>query len=150
MLNVLFISIILVFIDQIIKYLVVLNMSLAESISIIPNFFNLTYVNNTGAAFSLFEGKQIFLILITVISLIGIFYYLKKQTLNKYDILIYSLIISGILANLIDRVFRGYVIDYFDFTIINYHFPVFNFADIFIVVGCIILIIKSIIGDKKC
>ena len=150
MISILIISFILVFIDQIIKYIVDLFMTLNSSIDIISGFFRLTYVRNEGAAFSLFENKQVFLIIITIIALGFMFYFLKNKTFKKYETIIYSMILSGVLANLIDRIFRGYVIDYLDFTLIKYNFPIFNLADIMIVLGCILLIIFSYIGEKKC
>lgn len=150
MISILVISVILVFIDQIIKYVVDLYMTLNSSINIINGFFRLTYVRNEGAAFSLFENKQLFLIIITIVALFFMFYFLKNKTFKKHETIIYSMILSGVLANLVDRIFRGYVIDYLDFTIINYDFPIFNLADIMIVLGCILLIIITFIGDKKC
>lgn len=150
MISILVISAILAFIDQIIKYIVDLNLVLNDSTNIINGFFRLTYVRNTGAAFSLFENKQIFLIIITIIALAVMIYFLKNKLFNKSEIIIYSLIISGILANLIDRIFRGYVVDYLDFTIFKYNFPIFNFADIMIVGGCILLVVSMFIGEKKC
>lgn len=149
MINILIISVILVFIDQIIKYIVDVYMTLNSSINIINGFFRLTYVRNTGAAFSLFENKQLFLIIITLIALFFMFYFLKNKLFKKSETIIYSLIISGVLANLVDRIFRGYVIDYLDFTIIKYDFPIFNLADIMIVLGCILLIVTTLIGDKN-
>ena len=125
-------------------------MTLNSSVNIISGFFRLTYVRNEGAAFSLFENKQIFLIIITIIALVFMFYFLKNKVFKKYEIIIYSMILSGVLANLADRIFRGYVIDYLDFTIVKYDFPIFNLADIMIVLGCILLIVFNYIGNKKC
>lgn len=149
MINILIISVILVFIDQIIKFVVELNMLVNSSINIISGFFNLTYVQNTGAAFSIFENKQLFLIIITIIALFFMFYFLKNKIFNKNEMAIYSLIVSGVLANLVDRIFRGYVVDYLDFKIFGYDFPIFNLADIMIVVGCILLALLSFLGDKN-
>ena len=142
MISILVISVILVFIDQIIKYVVDLYMTLNSSINIINGFFRLTYVRNEGAAFSLFENKQLFLIIITIVALFLMFYFLKNKTFKKHETIIYSMILSGVLANLVDRIFRGYVIDFIDIKIFNYNFPIFNIADICIVLGTIFLIIK--------
>lgn len=149
MLSILVISVILVFIDQIIKYIVDLNLMLNNSINIINGFFRITYVQNTGAAFSIFENKQLFLIIITIVALFIMFYFLKNKTFKKHETIIYSMILSGVLANLVDRIFRGYVIDYLDFKIFNYDFPIFNLADIMIVSGCFCLIISMFVGDKN-
>jgi signal peptidase II len=136
-------SFFLLVIDQGTKWLVVNQIPYGKSISIFPNFFRLTYVKNTGAAWSLFMGNQILLIVMTLTVLFFFFLYLyKKESINKFDILIYGGLLGGIFGNLIDRIRLNYVIDFFDFTIFHYNFPVFNVADIFIVLAGMILIIK--------
>lgn len=133
----------LIVIDQVTKWIVVNQISYGKSISILPNFFKLTYVKNTGAAWSLFMGNQVLLITMTLTVLIFFFFYLyKKETINKVDVLIYGGLLGGIFGNLLDRIRLNYVIDFLDFTIFRYNFPVFNVADIFIVFAGIILIIK--------
>lgn len=135
--------ILLLFMDQITKALVVNRIPYGSSLSIIPNFFKLTYVKNTGAAWSILMGNQILLIVMTFTVLVFFFLYLyKKETLSKLDILIYGGLLGGIFGNLIDRIRLNYVIDFFDFTIFQYDFPVFNVADIFIVLAGTVLIIK--------
>ena len=112
-----------------------------SSITIIKNFFNITYVKNIGAAFSILSGSRILLIMIALIAIYIIYKLLvKNKNLNKINIINYSLLIGGIIGNLIDRIIRGYVVDYLDFTIFNYNFPIFNIADICIVISCILLI----------
>lgn len=129
-------------IDQLIKLIIINNVSLYSNIKVIENFFYITYVKNTGAAFSILTGNVIVLVLITLIALVIIYKYLiKGKSINKLMILTYSLLIGGIIGNLIDRIFRGFVIDYLDFYIFKYNFPVFNFADICIVVSAILLIL---------
>ena len=139
-------TLILILIDQIIKYVVDVNMILNSSITLIDNFLNLTYVRNTGAAFSILENNGIILIIISIFALAYILYYVSKKELRKIDYVSFSFLIAGIVGNLMDRVLHGYVIDYIDFRVIN--FPIFNFADILIIVGTIILFISSIIKDK--
>lgn len=143
----------LVLLDQIIKYLVSTKMVLNETIEIIDNFFHLTYVRNTGAAFSILEGNQIFLIIVAVLAVILVYIFLiKDKKLNKLEIGLYSLLISGIIGNLIDRIVHNYVIDYLDFKIFNYNAPIFNAADIYIVVSCIIigiLVLKEEFYDRN-
>ncbi len=134
----------LLLIDILIKLLVKNNMLVNESIKIINNFFYITYVKNTGAAWSILSGKQTFLIIfsIIVIALI-IFYLVKKKSYLNLEVIGYSLLLSGALGNLIDRILYGYVIDYFSFYIFSYSFPIFNFADSCIVIGIVLLFISS-------
>lgn len=136
-------SSILLIIDQIIKLIISSKMLLNSSITIIGKFFNITYVINKGAAFSILTGNRLFLIIVSLISLILIYkYLLKDKILKNKEIIIYSLIIGGLLGNLLDRIIYGYVIDYLDFKIFNYNYPVFNFADICIVIGIVLLMFQ--------
>lgn len=131
-------------IDQIVKILVSNYLILGQTIKIINNFFYLTYVQNKGAAFSILIGYRYILIIITFIFLYYLYKCIKKQkNFNILEIISYGLLLGGIIGNLIDRIIYGYVIDYFDFMIFNYNFPIFNLADSFIVIGCIILVINS-------
>lgn len=144
------ISLLLVVIDQIVKILVINKMVLQQSIIVINNFFNITYVRNAGAAWSILSGNVLLLIMISVIALGVIYYYLiKDKELNKIDIISYSMLIGGIIGNLIDRVVHGYVIDYLDFKIFNYNFPIFNIADTLIVISIIIIGISLIVGEYR-
>ena len=108
----------------------------------------MTYVRNYGAGWSILEGKTIILIFISLAVIIGIIYYLyKNKNIKKYEQILYSILIGGILGNLFDRITFGYVIDYLYFIIINYHYPVFNFADICIVLSIITIIILELKDD---
>lgn len=139
------ISIILLCIDQISKLLVVNLLTKTNSITIIKNFFYLTYINNDGAAFSILVGKRIFLILIALLVIVMLIRYIKKNNIqNKLELVSISLIIGGSLGNLMDRLVRGYVIDFLDFKLFNYNFPIFNLADTFIVIGVFLLLLKEI------
>lgn len=145
MVTTIIISIILLCIDQISKLLVVNLLTKTNSIAIIKNFFYLTYINNDGAAFSILVGKRVLLILIAVLVIVMLIRYIKKNNIqNKLELVSISLIIGGSLGNLIDRVVRGYVIDFLDFKIFNYNFPIFNLADTFIVIGVFLLLLKEI------
>lgn len=145
MVTTIIISIILLCIDQISKLLVVNLLTKTDSITIIKKFFYLTYINNDGAAFSILVGKRIFLILIAVLVIVMLIRYIKKNNIqNKLELVSISLIIGGSLGNLMDRVIRGYVIDFLDFKIFNYNFPIFNLADTFIVIGVFLLSLKEI------
>ncbi len=144
------ISLLFVVIDQVVKILVINKMALQQSITIINNFFNITYVRNTGAAWSILSGNVLLLIMISVLALVTIYYYLiKDKDLNKIDIVSYSMLIGGIIGNLIDRIVHGYVIDYLDFKIFNYNFPIFNIADTLIVISIIIIGISLIVGEYR-
>ncbi len=148
----LYILFILIFvvIDQIIKNTVVNNIALNQVIVLIRNFFNLTYVRNYGAGFSILQNATVFLSLISIVACVVLFYYLiktdKKDLVSKIS---YLLIISGAIGNLIDRLKLGYVIDFLDFKIFGYDFPVFNIADCYITIGCFILIIKVLLESKN-
>lgn len=144
------ISLLFVVIDQVVKIIVINKMALQQSITIINNFFNITYVRNTGAAWSILSGNVLLLIMISVLALVAIYYYLiKDKDLNKIDIVSYSMLIGGIIGNLIDRIVHGYVIDYLDFKIFNYNFPIFNIADTLIVISIIIIGISLIVGEYR-
>lgn len=131
-------------IDIIVKLIVKSKLVIQQSIKVIDNFFYITYVKNTGAAWSILSGKQTFLIIFTLIVIIALFIYLyKKKTYTKLETVGYSLLISGALGNLIDRIVYGYVIDYLNFYIFNYDFPIFNIADSCIVIGIVLLFIGS-------
>ena len=145
-----YISAICFIIDQLSKALLDHFLELNQSIDIIPSFFRITYVRNDGAAWSLFSGNQIFLIIMSFFALYMIYtYFIKNKVLNKLELWSYGLLLGGIFGNLIDRLIRGYVTDFFDFTIFNYHFPVFNIADICIVIGLFLTIISLWKGDKN-
>ena len=146
--KIIIIGIILGVIDQIIKFIVDQKIALSTNIKIIKNFFYIAKVYNQGASWSIMQGQRIILIILGILFLFVIFKFMddfKKD--NKLNIISFSLIIGGLLGNLVDRIFRGYVIDYLNFYIFKYDFPVFNFADCLIVVGVIILLIRMLMGD---
>ena len=133
--------ILIIVLDQLIKYLVVNNMFLGESIPVIPHLLHLTYILNPGAAFGILENQRFFFILIAVILIFAIVYFYSKIIkLNKLFQLGIAMLFSGAI-----RIFIGKVIDYIDFRI----WPIFNLADIAIVCGCIIIIYELLfITDK--
>lgn len=135
------ISLIVIIIDRILKVLVTNNFVLNVRNKIIDGFFYITNCHNEGAAFSLFSGNVLFLIFITLIVLFLIYRTINKENVNKIGILAYGLLLGGILGNLYDRIFYGYVIDYLDFVIFKFNFAIFNLADAAIVVGAILLIV---------
>ncbi len=144
----LILTIILILTDRITKVLATKFINYLEVIDIIKNKFYLTYVTNTGSAFSLFEGKRWLLIIISLIVLYFLISYYKKldEKASKISII---LIISGLIGNLIDRVVFGKVIDFIGIVIFKYYFPIFNLADTYVVFGVIILIISMIGSDNS-
>lgn len=129
------------FVDQVIKIMIETFFSLYQEVVVLKNFFLFTYVKNYGAAFSLFDGNRILFILIAFVALFFFyFFFLKNKNLTRMEIGVYSFFIGGIMGNLIDRIFRGYVVDYLSFTIFHYSFPVFNFADICIVLSTVCMV----------
>lgn len=144
------ISFLIILVDQLVKIIVINNLALQQSIIVIYNFLNLTYVRNTGAAWSILSGNVSLLIVISIIALGLLYHYLiKDKNLNKVDIVSYGMLIGGIVGNLIDRIIHGYVIDYLDFKIFNYNFPIFNIADTFIVISIVIIGINMIVGEYR-
>ena len=135
-------SIILLIIDIVIKLIISNNLILNQSIKVINNFFYITYVKNTGVAWSILSGKINLIIVITliIISVLAI-YIFNKKSYSVLEIISYSMILSGSIGNLIDRIIYGYVIDYLDFNILGYNYPIFNFADMCIVIGIILILI---------
>lgn len=135
-------SIILIVIDIVIKLIISNNLILNQSISVINNFFYITYVKNTGVAWSILSGKINLIIVITlVIIMLLIIYIFNKKSYSVLEIISYSMLLSGSIGNLIDRIIYGYVIDYLDFNILGYDYPIFNFADICIVIGIVLILI---------
>ena len=135
-LNLIIVSIVIT-LDQISKYIISLSYDYILNKNIL--IFSINYIRNYGAAFNIFEGNRIFLSLISIFSsLILIYFIFFKERLSSSDRYGLSLILAGSLGNGIDRIIKGYVIDFINLNLFN--FPVFNFADIAINIGCIILI----------
>lgn len=137
-------------IDQITKYIAIVQLRDQPSVPVIKSFFELTYVENTGGAWGALGGHLWLFITVTIIAL-GIFAYLMKdfnlQTHPFYSISL-ILIITGTIGNFIDRLFRGFVVDFLNFYIFGYDFPVFNFADMCLTVGVGILLVDIIFGKS--
>ena len=130
-------SIFVVLIDQFTKYLMLYNNKLFINKDFL--LFKLDFVKNYGAAFNLFSGSRIFLSLISILfSILLIYLIFRKNTLNLFDLYSYSFILGGTIGNGIDRIYKGFVVDFINLNIIN--FPVFNIADISINIGFIFLL----------
>ena len=130
-------SIFIVLIDQFTKYLMIYNKKLFINKDFI--LFKLDFIKNYGAAFNIFSGSRIFLSLISILfSILLIYLIFRKNNLNIFDLYSYSFILGGTIGNGIDRIYKGFVIDFINLNIIN--FPVFNIADISINIGLIFLL----------
>ena len=139
------ITAVVLMLDQFIKILINKYIEFGKVISIIPNFFNLTNIKNTGAAFSILQDNTILLIILTVIIIIILDKYIKKEkNFTKLSSLSLGLIMGGIFGNLLDRIIHHGVIDYLSFKIFNYNAPIFNLADTTIVVGVLLFLISII------
>lgn len=142
------IACIFLIIDQLIKILIKTKMNLLQEITIIPNFFSIYYVENEGAAFSILQNKTIFLIVISIICIMLIDRYLSKaKDLTKLTRISFGILLGGMIGNLIDRLLYGTVTDYLAFNFFSYSFPVFNFADIGITIGVLLIIVMTILDE---
>lgn len=145
------ISIICLLLDQISKLLITNNLVINETYIVINNFFNITLVHNDGAAWSILSGNRLLLIIISFIALLIIYFlFIRNKKLTKLETIIYGMLIGGIIGNLIDRILYGYVIDFFDFKLFSYNYPVFNIADCCIVIAVILLIIDVVKEGITC
>lgn len=133
------VALVILLVDQILKYIVRLNFNLGETIPVIEDVFHLTYVQNTGAAFGILAEHRLFFIVFSVLVIVAMPVFLRRlldiKGRNRLFSLCLGLILGGAAGNLIDRIVFGYVIDYLDFRI----WPVFNLADSAIVVGSLLL-----------
>ena len=146
--NIYLVSLILIIIDQFIKAVVIYKMHLYDSYTLIKDFLDINLVHNTGAAFSLLQGGRVFLIAVAILVVVLVTIYIyNSEYVDGSRILVYGLLLGGIIGNLVDRIIRGYVVDYISFTIFNYKFPVFNFADICIVFAVVLVIASTIRED---
>lgn len=138
---------ILIGLDQLSKYFALNYLKDMGSIPVVRNMFHLTYVENRGAAFGMFQNNQIIFIIVASIASVFGLYYLHKKNIHIIGKIGVLLIISGAIGNLIDRVRLGFVVDYFDFRIIWEY--VFNVADVFVVVGTVLLCIYILFFEDK-
>lgn len=146
--NIYTLTFIIIILDQVIKNIVLKTIELGEIISVIPNFFFITSVKNTGGAWSILNNHTFILTLISFACIIFLNQYLaKKNTFNKIEVSYYGLIMGGMIGNFIDRLLYEGVIDFLGFKFGNYQFPIFNIADIAIVIGVGLVLIETIRGD---
>ena len=138
---------VIVILDQLVKKVVTVHMELNESLPVISDVFHITYIHNTGAAFSLMEGLRVLLIVLPLLVILAALIYIFKKRNKAHPLLLLSLafVAGGGIGNVVDRAALGYVVDYFDFRV----FPIFNIADIFVCVGCGLLVIYMLFIDGK-
>lgn len=141
--------IVLTIFDQITKFFTHNYMQVGETHGIIDDFFHISYVQNRGVAFGMMQGKIPIITIVSVIAAIGIIFYLFKhhKSLPKFQYYSYIFICSGAVGNIIDRIYRGFVVDMFDFRGIWSY--VFNVADVYINIGVALMILDMILEYKE-
>ena len=133
---------VLVGIDQLTKYLALVNLKPIGSTTVVDGFLDLTFVENRGVAFGMFSGKKWFILLLTLcIVAFLVYYFVKMPRTKEYQWVRCAmvLVLAGAVGNMLDRVFRGYVVDFFYFSLID--FPIFNVADIYVTMTFIVLVL---------
>lgn len=140
---------ILVGADQLSKYLIDSYMLEGKTLPIINDFFHLTYVKNRGIAFGMFQGKLDIISIATIIAIVAIAYYLYKERnkLSMIEKMGFIYILAGAIGNMIDRAFRGFVVDMIDFRGVWSY--VFNLADVWINIGVVFVLLDQLILRKK-
>lgn len=139
----------LIGLDWLTKYWIQTSMALNDTIPVIDGIFHITYIHNYGAAFSILQGKQSFLLIVTGIAMTAILAYMVIGQIKKkaapMELWSLALILAGGIGNFIDRVRFGYVVDFFDFRI----WPIFNVADIAVCCGCSLLVFYVLIWEPR-
>jgi signal peptidase II len=154
MLRFFFIMMLVVISDQLTKLWIVENFALSDSLPVIPGFFNLTLLHNTGAAFGILSGlplfwRQIFFVSIAAVALI-VMMLMQRKLGNQHPLyaVSFGLISGGAIGNVIDRLKQGSVIDFLDFHLSGHHWPAFNVADSGITVGVCLFLIVQFLEDR--
>jgi len=141
--------------DQLTKFVIRAEFRLHESVEVIPGFFNLTYITNTGAAFGLFAGeqtllRQAFFIAVAMAALLVMFFtYRHLHSQGRLFVHAIGMIAGGAIGNLLDRLRLGSVVDFLDFYLKGYHWPAFNVADSAITVGVGLFILGSLLSPAE-
>jgi signal peptidase II len=147
----------LILIDQLTKWLIQTHIPYGGMLPVIPGFFSLVYVSNTGAAFSIFQGNNFFFIALALVALAVVLFWLirdqfnpkKDQRLSTIAKIAFSLFAAGIVGNLLDRLLKGSVVDFLDFYIQRYAWPSFNVADSCICIAAGLLVLISFRKDRQ-
>lgn len=143
------IAVAILIIDQLSKSLIEVFFKLGNSTRIIKDFFYITVAHNTGGAFSILNQYSFVFILFSLVALVVLVKFMFSFKNNLRNNVAFGLLYAGIFSNLADRIFLGYVRDFLDFKIFSYDYPVFNVADIAIVVGVFLLIIAIFKGEDR-
>ena len=141
------IAVLVLIIDQISKTLIETFFKLNDSVQVIKDFFYITVVHNTGGAWSIFSNHSYLFIIASVFAIILLIKFMFGFKNNLRNNIAFAFLFGGIFSNLADRIFLGYVRDFLDFKLFGYNYPIFNIADITIVVGVILLIVAVIKGE---
>lgn len=147
--RIIIIAIISLIVDQVSKIFASMFLTLNASKVLIKNFFNLTLCHNYGVAFGLLGDHRVIIFLCTGVAVAIIIKFMYSFKNNKLNSVAFGLLLGGLVGNLLDRMVFGYVRDFFDFILFKYDFPVFNVADICIVVGVFLLCIAVLKGEEK-
>lgn len=142
-------TLLILIIDQVSKSLIEVFFNFGSSTQVIKDFFYITVVHNTGGAWSIFENYSFMFIILSVLALILLIKLMFSFKNNIRNNIAFACTCGGVLSNLADRIFLGHVRDFLDFKIFGYDYPIFNIADIAIVIGVILLIIAIIKGEDK-
>lgn len=143
------IAIFILLFDQISKSLIEIYFNLNESFVIVKDFFNITVAHNTGGAWSILNNHSYLFIIFSVVALIVLIRFMFQFKNNLRNNIAFACTVAGIMSNLADRLFLGYVRDFLDFKVLGYDYPIFNIADIAIVVGVLLLIVAIFKGEDK-
>ena len=142
-------SVFLTFVDLFTKQIIINNVRFNSEIVVIKNFFSITHIRNSGAAWGIFSSETDILSIVTIICSLLIVYFIYASTVNKPMMFCLSAILAGACGTLIERLRLGYVTDFLAFDIFGYKFPNFNFADICITVGCFAMLFYVVFIQKK-
>ncbi len=143
-------ALLLLALDQYSKFWIVKNIPFGSKSVVIPGFFNITHITNTGAAWGILSGRGGFLLLIAILVMLAVIWFLRSLTDGwKERYFAIFLVVSGIIGNSIDRVFRGAVVDFLQFYIGKYVWPSFNVADSCICVGVFIFILSTLFRPER-
>ena len=143
------IAVLILIVDQLSKSIVEIFIPLNESVTVIEDFFYLTVAHNTGGAWSIFSEHSYLFIIASILAIILLIKFMFGFKNNLRNNIAFASLFGGIFSNLADRVFLGYVRDFLDFKIFGYNYPIFNIADVAIVVGVILLVVAVIKGEDK-
>ncbi len=143
------IAIFILLFDQISKSLIEIYFKLNESFVIVKDFFSITVAHNTGGAWSILNNHSYLFIIFSVVALIVLIRFMFQFKNNLRNNIAFACTVAGIMSNLADRLFLGYVRDFLDFKVLGYDYPIFNIADIAIVVGVLLLIVAIFKGEDK-